>query len=54
MSDGAMRPKIVGNLVAPQKLMLSKDERQIEMSIGLARFPYVRDLAGFDFAAALD
>ena len=28
-----------------------KDERRIEMSIGLARFPYVRDLAGFDFAA---
>ncbi len=28
-----------------------KDERRIEMSVGLARFPYVRDLAGFDFAA---
>ena len=28
-----------------------KDERRIEMSMGLARFPYVRDLAGFDFAA---
>ena len=28
-----------------------KDERRIEMSIGLARFPFVRDLAGFDFAA---
>jgi DNA replication protein DnaC len=28
-----------------------KDERRIEMGIGLARFPFVRDLDGFDFAA---
>jgi DNA replication protein DnaC len=28
-----------------------KDERRIEMSIGLARFPFVRDLEAFDFAA---
>src|ERR1051325_8786790 len=28
-----------------------KDERRIEMSIGLARFPFVRALDGFDFAA---
>jgi IstB-like ATP binding protein len=28
-----------------------KDERRIEMSVGLARFPFVRDLEGFDFAA---
>src|SRR5215471_1822118 len=28
-----------------------KDERRIEMSIGLARFPFVRDLDGFDFSA---
>lgn len=28
-----------------------KDSRRIEMAIGLARFPYVRDLAGFDFSA---
>jgi DNA replication protein DnaC len=28
-----------------------KDERRIEMSVGLARFPFVRDLSGFDFAA---
>ena len=28
-----------------------KDERRIEMSVGLARFPFARDLAGFDFAA---
>ena len=28
-----------------------KDERRIEMSVGLARFPFVRDLDGFEFAA---
>src|SRR3989475_5317510 len=28
-----------------------KDERRIEMSVGLARFPFVRDLDDFDFAA---
>jgi DNA replication protein DnaC len=28
-----------------------KDSRRIEMAIGLARFPYARDLAGFDFTA---
>jgi DNA replication protein DnaC len=28
-----------------------KDSRRIEMAIGLARFPYARDLAGFDFSA---
>ncbi len=28
-----------------------KDQRRIEMSFGLARFPFSRDLAGFDFAA---
>ena len=28
-----------------------KDERRIEMGMGLARFPFARDLAGFDFAA---
>jgi len=28
-----------------------KDERRIEMSIKLARFPFVRDFDGFDFAA---
>jgi DNA replication protein DnaC len=28
-----------------------KDERRIEMSVGLARFPFVRDLDSFDFAA---
>lgn len=28
-----------------------RDQRRIEMSFGLARFPYVRDLTGFDFAA---
>jgi DNA replication protein DnaC len=28
-----------------------KDERRIEMSVGLARFPFVRDIEGFDFTA---
>jgi hypothetical protein len=28
-----------------------KDQRRIEMAMGLARFPFARDLAGFDFAA---
>jgi DNA replication protein DnaC len=28
-----------------------KNERRIEMSVKLARFPFVRDLDGFDFAA---
>jgi len=28
-----------------------KDGRRIEMSMGLARFPFARDLAGFDFSA---
>jgi DNA replication protein DnaC len=28
-----------------------KDERRIEMGMGLARFPFARDLASFDFAA---
>jgi DNA replication protein DnaC len=28
-----------------------KDQRRIEMAMGLARFPFNRDIAGFDFAA---
>ncbi len=28
-----------------------RDQRRIDMSFGLARFPFVRDLTGFDFAA---
>jgi len=28
-----------------------KDQRRIEMSFGLAKFPFVRDLTGFDFSA---
>jgi DNA replication protein DnaC len=34
-----------------ERAIARKDERRIEMSIGLARFPFVRDLAGFDIAA---
>jgi DNA replication protein DnaC len=28
-----------------------RDQRRIDMGFGLARFPFVRDLAGFDFSA---
>jgi DNA replication protein DnaC len=28
-----------------------RDQRRIDMGFGLARFPFVRELAGFDFAA---
>jgi DNA replication protein DnaC len=28
-----------------------RDQRRIDMAFGLARFPFVRDLAGFDFGA---
>ena len=28
-----------------------RDQRRIEMAFGLARFPFVRELAGFDFSA---
>src|SRR5258708_5398359 len=34
-----------------EREMARKDERRIEMGVGLARFPFVRDLAGFDFSA---
>jgi len=34
-----------------QREIARKDERRIEMSMGLARFPFARDLAGFDFSA---
>ena len=28
-----------------------RDQRRIDMAFGLARFPFVRDLTGFDFGA---
>lgn len=28
-----------------------RDQRRIDMGFGLARFPFVRDLTGFDFGA---
>lgn len=34
-----------------ERQIAREDERRIEMSIGLAHFPFVRDLDGFDFAA---
>jgi DNA replication protein DnaC len=29
----------------------SRDQRRVDMAFGLTRFPFVRDLAGFDFGA---
>ena len=34
-----------------QREIARKDQRRIDMGFGLAKFPFVRDLAGFDFAA---
>jgi len=34
-----------------EREIIRKDERRIEMTLKLARFPFVRDLAGFDLAA---
>jgi len=34
-----------------QREIARRDQRRIDMSFGLARFPFVRDLAGFNFAA---
>ena len=40
-----------GLILLCEREIARKDERRIEMAIGLARFPFARDLAGFDFAA---
>ncbi|MDO6587997.1 hypothetical protein Q4543_21020 [Salipiger sp. 1_MG-2023] len=34
-----------------ERVIARKDQRRIEMSFGLVRFPFHRDLAGYDFAA---
>jgi DNA replication protein DnaC len=34
-----------------ERELARRDHRRIEMAIGLARFPFVRDLGGFDFSA---
>jgi len=34
-----------------QREIARKDQRRIDMSFGLAKFPFVRDLGGFDFTA---
>ncbi len=34
-----------------QREIARKDQRRIDMSFGLAKFPFVRDLTGFDFEA---
>src|ERR687897_855447 len=34
-----------------EREIVRKDERRIEMALSIAKFPYVRDLTGFDFKA---
>ena len=34
-----------------QREIARKDQRRIDMSFGLAKFPFVRDLSGFNYAA---
>ena len=34
-----------------QREIARKDQRRVDMSFGLAKFPFVRDLGGFDYAA---
>jgi hypothetical protein len=48
-SDGLGRAGFA--LALCEREIARKDERRIEMTLKLARFPFVRDLLGFDFAA---
>ena len=34
-----------------EREIASKDQRRIEMAMRMAKFPYLRDIEGFDFAA---
>jgi DNA replication protein DnaC len=56
--DTLLDEAVRGDLSMRETLMLlferelaRRDHRRIEMAIGLARFPFVRDMAGFDFSA---
>nr|WP_318272608.1 ATP-binding protein [Paracoccus saliphilus] len=56
--DGLLNEAGRGELTIREALTLlcereiaRKDQRRIEMSYGLARFPFVRELSGFDFGA---
>lgn len=53
LGEAARRELTLAETVAflCEKEIARKDERRIEMALGLARFPMVRDLAGYDFAA---
>jgi DNA replication protein DnaC len=53
LGEAARRELTLAETVALlcEREIVRKDERRIEMALGLARFPMVRDLAGYDFAA---
>lgn len=53
LGEAARRELTLGETLAflCEREIARKDERRIEMALGLARFPMVRDLAGYDFAA---
>lgn len=53
LADAARRELTLVETVAflCEREIARKDERRIEMALGLARFPMVRDLAGYDFTA---
>jgi len=53
LADAARRELTLVETVAYrcEREIARKDARRIDMALGLARFPMVRDLAGYDFAA---
>jgi DNA replication protein DnaC len=53
LADAARRELTLVETVAYlcEREISRKDARRIDMALGLARFPMVRDLAGYDFAA---
>lgn len=53
LGEAARRELTLAETVAYlcEREIARKDERRIEMALGLARFSMVRDLAGYDFAA---
>ena len=53
LGEAARRELTLAETVAflCEREIARKDERRIEMALGLARFSMVRELAGYDFAA---
>jgi DNA replication protein DnaC len=53
LAEAARRELTLAETVALlcEREIARKDERRIEMALGLARFPMVRDLASYDFGA---